>query len=427
MAHKLVARLSSQSHSTDRDFSPSRGDPEDDIFGVEDEGNDNCCCSDSMGDDEADQQASTTETFNLDVFSKEFTDSRVYRSIVQGNLAGLYHAVYCLREPVTVIDTNFGVNYIHLVVTTASRETQFTYAPFVYALSNFRVDICQEDVGGDTPLKLAIRRGLVELVRAVLRCGAPPPDPADSEMQPSLANDTEESATNATAVKTVCEDFQPGLWAAVAAADYFLVDRLVSSWCRVRIAKQGESLISFARRLETGSLIVDLLESSRPTLEFVHATLAGDRRKMLELLDNKNVNADTFDRSYRPNAGAPCQPRSLKAAATELKHYHVLQLLPDPKKGKQQQQLPAAMLELRHRPHHQKYYQHHQQLLQQHRLLGGKGAALAAVAASSAGAAAGGAAASPLAAAAAAAAAVSAGEDHQSPLRRATSAVCRVM
>uniref|UniRef100_A0A1I8FHR9 Uncharacterized protein n=1 Tax=Macrostomum lignano TaxID=282301 RepID=A0A1I8FHR9_9PLAT len=27
MAHKLVARLSSQSHSTDRDFSPSRGDP----------------------------------------------------------------------------------------------------------------------------------------------------------------------------------------------------------------------------------------------------------------------------------------------------------------------------------------------------------------------------------------------------------------
>uniref|UniRef100_A0A1I8ILP5 ANK_REP_REGION domain-containing protein n=1 Tax=Macrostomum lignano TaxID=282301 RepID=A0A1I8ILP5_9PLAT len=264
-----------------------------------------------MGDDEADQQASTTETFNLDVFSKEFTDSRVYRSIVQGNLAGLYHAVYCLREPVTVIDTNFGVNYIHLVVTTASRETQFTYAPFVYALSNFRVDICQEDVGGDTPLKLAIRRGLVELVRAVLRCGAPPPDPADSEMQPSLAEElkNEESATNATAVKTVCEDFQPGLWAAVAAADYFLVDRLVSSWCRVRIAKQGESLISFARRLETGSLIVDLLESSRPTLEFVHATLAGDRRKMLELLDNKNVNADTFDRSYRPNAGAPCQPR----------------------------------------------------------------------------------------------------------------------
>uniref|UniRef100_A0A1I8FGZ0 ANK_REP_REGION domain-containing protein n=1 Tax=Macrostomum lignano TaxID=282301 RepID=A0A1I8FGZ0_9PLAT len=171
-------------------------------------------------------------------------------------------------------------------------------------------------------------------------------------MQPSLANDTEESATNATAVKTVCEDFQPGLWAAVAAADYFLVDRLVSSWCRVRIAKQGESLISFARRLWTS------LESSRPTLEFVHATLAGDRRKMLELLDNKNVNADTFDRSYRPNAGAPCQPRSLKAAATELKHYHVLQLLPDPKKGKQQQQLPAAMLELRHRPHHQKYYQH---------------------------------------------------------------------
>uniref|UniRef100_A0A1I8FSP2 ANK_REP_REGION domain-containing protein n=1 Tax=Macrostomum lignano TaxID=282301 RepID=A0A1I8FSP2_9PLAT len=241
--------------------------------------------------DEADQQASTTETFNLDVFSKEFTDSRVYRSIVQGNLAGLYHAVYCLREPVTVIDTNFGVNYIHLVVTTASRETQFTYAPFVYALSNFRVDICREDVGGDTPLKLAIRRGLVELVRAVLRC---------------------ESETNATAVKTICEDFQPGLWAAVAAADYFLVDRLVSSWCRVRIAKQGESLISFARRLETGSLIVDLLESSRPTLEFVHATLAGDRRKMLELLDNKNVNADTFDRSYRPNAGAPCQPRRSK-------------------------------------------------------------------------------------------------------------------
>ena len=91
--------------------------------------------------------------------------------------------------------------------------------------------------------------------------------------------------------------------------------------------------------------LVRLLESYEMTLELVHATLAGDRDRMLELLmDERQCDVNIMDISHQDDTSmdtsgtntvedrgrmSQLRPRSLRETAEAMGHHHVLDLLPE--------------------------------------------------------------------------------------------------
>jgi hypothetical protein len=91
--------------------------------------------------------------------------------------------------------------------------------------------------------------------------------------------------------------------------------------------------------VDAGPDVLRLLESYEMTLELVHATLAGDRERMLELLmDSRSCDTDIMDISHQDErgpdedgsgSGGQLRPRSLRETAEAMGHQHVLDLLPE--------------------------------------------------------------------------------------------------
>ena len=92
----------------------------------------------------------------------------------------------------------------------------------------------------------------------------------------------------------------PGLWAAVKQNNGSLVHMLLNSWCRANISRCRRTLLQYAKETSKSADIVSTLDDYEVTLEFVHATLAGDEKRMLEyLMDAKPCDPSIMDISYQ--------------------------------------------------------------------------------------------------------------------------------
>jgi hypothetical protein len=261
------------------------------------------------------------EEFDLDIDDKSFRESSIYQTIVQRDRRRLLH---CLQrgDDVRRRDEEFGTTYLHVLVSNADSVTEVKYVPMVYLLSNAGVEVNVSDYRGRTAFEMVLGKMLSDMMVALARVGAD--FGPDDRM---LMADTH--SLFETEMLHWYKKFEPGLWKAVEENNAAVVTMLLNSWCRVRIAKDGVSLIRSAR--ENGSnRVAYMLEEQRATMEFVHAALAGDERRMVDLVDNKNIDLQTRDESYAPNCLSPSQPRSLRETVAAFGLNHVLPFLPEP-------------------------------------------------------------------------------------------------
>ncbi len=223
-----------------------------------------------------------------------------------------------------LIDIDFGSSYLHLLVNCANQTNQDKLVPMVYQLSNAGVDVNGRDYKGRTALELAIMRELRDLMAALLRVGV---DPTEHDYKAKIR---EFGSPFEYELINTLEKYEPGLWGAVMKNDAGMVHMLVNSWCRVNVRKGNETLIQFAKNSGKSDEIVNILDYCEVTIEFVHATLAGDEKRMLEfLMDSKPCDPYIMDISYQERWSKPLTPRSLRQTAIAMGHQHVLQLLPE--------------------------------------------------------------------------------------------------
>ena len=263
--------------------------------------------------------------------------------------------------------------YIHLVVVAATPATERSHVPMIYQLANAGVDVDAVDCRRRTALELAVVKHFVELMVALLRVGADQSKsdyrrmiadrattaavPVDGDVQ--AADDAKSSGTARRRRDRMLDAFDryaPGLWTAAVGGDVSQVHILVNSWCRINVRRDGVTLLEHIQRRRheengdggfssrglqrqrrslaattTMAEIARLLEDYELTIEFVHATLAGDERRMLELLMNSRpVDVNIMDISHHDDGASALTPRSLREAAIFYRLHNVLHLLPEP-------------------------------------------------------------------------------------------------
>ena len=210
------------------------------------------------------------------------------------------------------------------MINLADQTNEEKCVPMIYQLSNAGIDVNARDYKGRTALELAIFRELQELMMALLRVGVDPTEMDYKTKIRDFGSPFEYELINSM------EKFEPGLWGAVAKNDTGMVHMLVNSWCRINIVKNNQTLMQFAQNNVKSEDIFNILDDYEVTIEFVHATLAGDEKRMLEfLMDSKPCDPSIMDISYQERWSKPLAPRSLRDTALAMGHQHVLHLLPE--------------------------------------------------------------------------------------------------
>ena len=264
------------------------------------------------------------EEFELQIEGSTFTSSALFQAIKSSNCSRVLSAIQA-GEDAMLSDGQFGTTYLHLVALSSDSIGEDRYVPMVYQLCNAGADPNAQDYKGVTALEVAMRQGALNVMAALLRCGTDPRDRDYKAALESLQSPFEYE------IGHVLEMFDPGLWAAVEEDNTGMVHMLINSWCRINICKHSQTLLELAKRAHKSQELQDLLEDYEVTLEFVHATLAGDEKRMLEfLMDAKPCDPSIMDISYQAGWSAPLTPRSLRDTAIAMGHQHVLHLLPEP-------------------------------------------------------------------------------------------------
>ena len=210
------------------------------------------------------------------------------------------------------------------MVNSADQTNEEKFVPMVYQLSNAGIDVNGQDYKGRTALELAIMRELMELMVALLRIGI---DPNEQDYKAKIREFG--SPLEYELINTL-EKYEPGLWGAVKRNDASMVHMMVNSWCRINIRKGRKTLMQIVQENGDMEEIYNTLDDYEVTIEFVHATLAGDEKRMLEfLMDSKPCDPYIMDISYQERWSKPLQPRSLRQTAIAMGHQHVLHLLPE--------------------------------------------------------------------------------------------------
>ncbi|KAK7494322.1 hypothetical protein BaRGS_00014425 [Batillaria attramentaria] len=239
---------------------------------------------------------------NKITLSEEFLQSSVARCIIQQN-SQLALLSLSQGENPHIRCSLTGRSLPHLISMEASPMTEVRYVPLVYVLSNAGVDLDKPDNDGTTPLQLAIRCGLLEIMTALLKCGA------------EVQGDEEELAER-----------HGGLFFSEFT---FKVNVLVKSWCRVNVSRHGQTLIEYAKRHATDPKLIKHLVDNEASIEFAHATIAGDAERMKYLKCNGAVDFATKDYSHKENFFQPFSPLTLYGAALKYGHKHLLDMLRD--------------------------------------------------------------------------------------------------
>jgi hypothetical protein len=263
------------------------------------------------------------DTFELDIAETDFTQTKLYSAVTSGKshyvLKALHHG-----ENIYTRDPEFNTTYLHLVINTADSASEDKLAACVYQLSNAGIEIDAVNYKGETALELAIKRELPHLVGALIRVGASMTVKGYQKIIRSLRGPRRQE------VHDVFDKYEPGLWVAVEQGNCGIVQLLVNSWCRINITRNGETLMDVARCSDHRQELVSILDDFQVTVEFVHATLAGDEQRMLEfLMDSKPCDPYIMDISHQDTWSSPLSPKSLRDTAISLGHSHILHLLPE--------------------------------------------------------------------------------------------------
>jgi len=251
--------------------------------------------------------------------SPEFTKSPLYSAICdQDNQRTLR---YIRRgENVNVRCGKTGNTLLHVILVESSPISETKYVPFVYQLSNADVNLDVPNNEGKTPLQLAIKLHLLELMVSLIKCGAKCDLDNDLELITSCSGPVEYE------FKAAYRKFAPGYWEPVEENKAFKVNVLVKSWSRINVQRNGKTLVEFAKESGAQDKIIKQLIDNEVSIEFAHATMAGDAQRM-EHLFHYSVDMDTKDYSHRENYFEPYCPLTLYGAAIKYGHKHVLHML----------------------------------------------------------------------------------------------------
>lgn len=267
---------------------------------------------------------STTDEFELDIEGSCFTSSVLYHAIKSGQATQVVAALNNGEDP-CLCDSQFGTTFLHLVALTCDAKHEDRYETMIYQLCNGGADPNTRDYRGCTALAVAMKRERLNIMAALLRCGTDPNAQDYQGVIRSLKSPCEKEIAH------VLDKYEPGLWAAVESDNIGMVHMLLNCWCRVNITKHNQTLLQYAIDTRCSRDLITLLDDFEVTLEFVHATLAGDEKRMLEfLMDAKPCDPNIMDISYQANWSAPLTPRSLRDTALAMGHQNVLHLLPEP-------------------------------------------------------------------------------------------------
>ncbi|GFS00730.1 BCL-6 corepressor, partial [Elysia marginata] len=141
--------------------------------------------------------------------------SPITRAIIRGEHSLVLESLKQGENPNTVCSKS-GHGYLHIISWQASNDTETALVPMVYQLSNAGIDLNHKDKSGFTAARVAIRRKLVQVLTALLKCGA---DLGVAELEETesvrgmIRNDMLE----------VVRRFYPGYWEAVLDPNPFKV------------------------------------------------------------------------------------------------------------------------------------------------------------------------------------------------------------
>ncbi|KAK2143918.1 hypothetical protein LSH36_800g01009 [Paralvinella palmiformis] len=263
------------------------------------------------------------DVFELDIAEAEFKQTDIYGAIRSGKPDRVLVAIRNGSD-VRVRDPEFHTTYLHLVVGVADAKTDHRLSPIIYQLSNAGIEVDAVQYKGETALELAIRRQLPHMVAGLLRAGASTKLKDYRAIIQRLKGSDRQAA-----IEDVFDRYEPGLWTAVEAGDCGMVHILVNSWCRIHVERNGKTLMDLARQSENAEGILSILDDYQVTIEFVHATLAGDKKRMLEfLMDSKPCDPYIMDISYLDVGTKLLTPRTLRQTAIGLGHKDILDYLP---------------------------------------------------------------------------------------------------
>ena len=252
--------------------------------------------------------------------SEEFTATDLFQSICSRNLE-LMMQCFKRGDDIHATCSKTGNSYLHTIMIEASPINETKYVPMVYQLSNANVCLDTLNKAGNSPMYLSIKGHLLELMVALLKCGALCHPEEDLELISSGFGPDEWE------FRSMYRRFSPGYWLPVEEDKAFKVNVLVKSWCRINISKSGKSLIEFAKEKGAQEKIIKMLIDNEVSVEFAHATIAGDAEKMQFLLKHYNIDMDTKDYSHKENFFEPFCPLSLYGAAIKYGHGHILYML----------------------------------------------------------------------------------------------------
>lgn len=251
----------------------------------------------------------------------QFCDTDIYRGIVNASCETVLQAIKN-GDDVNRKNDVTGETYLHLIMKSAAPITERSFVPMIYQLSNADINLNETDLEGSTPLELSISGTLLELMVALLKCGA----------------DADDRAAYQELIMRKCklyvEEFMhwfqkltPGYWNAVENHKHFKVNILVKGWCRVNLSRRGKCLIEHAKEQGVDNKTLRLLMEHEASIELAHSTIAGDRERMELFINCYPVNMFTKDMLNRKNYLEPFQPLSLYEAAEKYGQTHVLDLL----------------------------------------------------------------------------------------------------
>ena len=261
--------------------------------------------------------ARAVDNLNL---SEEFASTDIFRAISERRLGEMRESIKQSAD-INVTCSKTGNSFFHIIMVAASPITETKYVPMVYTLSNANACLDTLNKEGISPLHLAIRGHLLELMVALIKCGATCNQEEDEELIASCSGAVEWE------FRSVYRKFAPGFWLPVEENKAFKVNVLVKSWCRINLNKHGKSLIEFAKEKGAQEKIVKMLIENEVSIEFAHATIAGDADKMQFLLKHYTVDMDTKDYSHKENFFEPYCPLTLYGAAIKYGHQHILYML----------------------------------------------------------------------------------------------------
>lgn len=259
-------------------------------------------------------------SLDVDVFDGDFAKSRLFIAITERN----HRRVLSFIKKGDNVNTRCkksGMTYLHVVIKCASPISETKFVPIIYLLSNADIDLDTYDHSGMKPLVLAIKNNLLEMMEALIKCGAEYIVDPDELLFSGIRGPCVYELINKY------KFYSPGYWNAVKEDKAFRVNILVRSWCRINISQKGTTLIEYAKKSFACDKIVQQLSNSEASIEFAHATMAGDKFRMKYLMDHYEIDMNVADCSHRDSYFQPYSPLSLYGAALKYGHKDILGLL----------------------------------------------------------------------------------------------------